>query len=72
MNWFKYHAHLYDMEKKHLELLMSKTDKEELYELLRSGLSGCMKLGIPFVIYIGKMIPDFEEEYNTTDDIWPS
>lgn len=72
MNYFKYHAHMFDMEKQHLDLLMNKTNKDELFELLRSGIAATMRIGMPMVIYLGKMLPDFEEEYNSTDDIWPS
>ena len=70
--YFEYKATQKEFQKEMVKVQVGLQDKKQACEPLRSGLIYSMRSGDRFVIYVDKLVPDFNVEYNFAPDHWPS
>ncbi len=58
--FFRYKAHLLEVNKLSIGMTIGKTSKEEAVEVVRKGLVYAMRSGDRLVLYVGKTCPDFK------------
>lgn len=70
--FFRYKAHLIEVNKLQIGITMGKVTVEEAIEKIRRGLIYCMRSGDRLVLYCGNIAPDFKERFNSDATNFPS
>lgn len=70
--FFRYKAHLVEVNKLSIGLTIGKVTKEEAIEPIRKGLVHCMRSGDTLVLYLGNISPDFKTVFTSDETNFPA
>ena len=69
-SYFAYKAFTVEIHRLSISLQLGMTTKEDILEQLRKALVGAMKNGNLLVIDVGKLVPDFFNDFTGANDIF--
>ncbi|TNV75642.1 hypothetical protein FGO68_gene5758 [Halteria grandinella] len=69
--FFRYKAHLVEVNKLSLGISLGRTTKEEAVEQIRKSIVYCMRAGERLVLQCGKGVVDFREKFDSGPDTLP-
>ena len=70
--YFEYKATQREFHKEMVAVHCDLKDKRTACESIRHSLVYCMRAGDRLVIFVDKLVPDFNKEFNFEPDHWPS
>jgi hypothetical protein len=70
--FFRYKAHMIEVNKLSIGVSIGKSTKEEAIEQIRKGLVYAMRSGDRLVLYVGNIAPDFKTGMTSDDSNFPA